>query len=215
MSVATTNGKPQRKQLSDEIDRFDKQLGDQCKKLDSIIDGLAEGLPDAVAVACREGARQAIKDALIEIVSNPELRALIAPVPSVPAVTTPTTAPKPSKSSLWNRLKAKLVAVREAITNAVAKAKEAVARAKEAVTIRFKTASNAMAFASQAAGESLDWKRILWVRLCVGLLVGVICLAVPQVVAAAISAVSVATTSVVVQIGCWLRRAVHRFGLMR
>src|ERR1700761_4301734 len=85
MSAATlSNGKPQRKQLSDEIDRLEKQLGDQCNRLDSIVDALAEGLPGAVADACREGARAALKDAIIEIVSNPELRALIAPVQPAP-----------------------------------------------------------------------------------------------------------------------------------
>ena len=67
-ATATMNGKPQRKQLADQLDR-----------LDSIIDALAEGLPGAVADACREGARAAVKDAIIEILSNPELRAMLAP----------------------------------------------------------------------------------------------------------------------------------------
>ena len=66
-TATMTNGKS-RKQLSDEIDR-----------LDGVIDVLAEGLPGAVTDACREGARAAVKDAIIEIVTNPELRALLAP----------------------------------------------------------------------------------------------------------------------------------------
>jgi hypothetical protein len=200
MTAATmTNGKPQRKQLSDQLDR-----------LDSILDAIAEGLPGAVTDACREGARQAVKDAIIEIVSNPELRALIAPVQSAPAIATPEPVPepKPSKPSVWNRLKAKLAAAREAIASAASKV-------QEAVTTRCKTASNAMAFVSKAAGESLNWKRTLWLSLSIGLLVGVMCLVVPQAVAATISAVSVTSTSVVVQIGYWLRRAARRFGLVR
>jgi hypothetical protein len=58
-TATMTNGKP-RKQLSEQLDR-----------LDSIIDVLAEGLPGAVTDACREGARAAVKDAIIEIVSTP------------------------------------------------------------------------------------------------------------------------------------------------
>ena len=62
MSTATaTNGKPQRKQLSDQLDR-----------LDGIIDALAEGLNGAVADAAREGTRLAVKDAIVEIMTNPE-----------------------------------------------------------------------------------------------------------------------------------------------
>ena len=53
-----------------------KQQSDQLDRLDAIIDVLAEGLPEAVAQACREGARQAVKDAVVEILTNPELRAL-------------------------------------------------------------------------------------------------------------------------------------------
>jgi hypothetical protein len=41
---ATTNAKPPRKQLSDQLDR-----------LDSILDGLGDGLNGAVADAAREG----------------------------------------------------------------------------------------------------------------------------------------------------------------
>ena len=47
------NGRPQRKQLSEQLDR-----------LDSIIDGLCDGLPEAVAAAAREGTRVAVKDAI-------------------------------------------------------------------------------------------------------------------------------------------------------
>ena len=63
----TMNGKPQRKQLADQLDR-----------LDGIIDALAAGLNQAVADAAREGTRLAVKDAIVEIMTNPELRALLA-----------------------------------------------------------------------------------------------------------------------------------------
>ena len=68
MTETTTNGRPKRKQLSEQLDR-----------LDGIIDVLAEGLNKAVADAAREGTRLAVKDAILEILTNPELRSLIAP----------------------------------------------------------------------------------------------------------------------------------------
>ena len=77
----TTSGKPQRKQLSDQLDR-----------LGGVIDALAEGLNGAVADAAREGTRLAVKDAIVEIMTNPELRALIAPA-------APASAPTPESAS--------------------------------------------------------------------------------------------------------------------
>jgi hypothetical protein len=200
MTTATaTNGKPQRRQLSDELDR-----------LDTILLAIAQDLPGAVTEACCEGARQAVRDAIIEIVSNPELRALIASVHPAPASVAPGPAPNsaPSRPSMWNRLKAKLAAAREAVASAAS-------NVRAVTTARCQSARNAIEIVSKAAGEPLNWKRTLWVSLCIGLLVGVACLAVPQAVAAAVSAASVTTTSVVVQVGCWLRRAARRFGLVR
>ena len=66
MSSPMTNGKPQRKQLADQLDR-----------LDAILDCLAGGLNEAVADAAREGTRLAVKDAIIEILTNPDLRELV------------------------------------------------------------------------------------------------------------------------------------------
>src|SRR6185437_2884730 len=100
------NGRPPRKQLSEQLDR-----------LDSIIDSLAEGLPAAVAEAAREGTRAAVKDAIVEILTNPELRTLIqsftptAPAPvsvSMPAAS----EPAPAMPTAWQRLKARLAAAR-------------------------------------------------------------------------------------------------------
>jgi hypothetical protein len=196
MSATTTatNGKP-RKQLSDQLDR-----------LDSILDAIAEGLPGAVTDACREGARQAVKDAIIEVLTNPELRALVAPRPEpVPAeVPIP---PAPPKPSLWNRLKAKLSEARAVLTGAAT-------RAKEAVASNYRAAGDTVVAVGKATGEALPWKRVLWVGAGVGLAVGVACLVAPHAMAAAVSAVSATATAVAVQTGSWLKRAARRFGLV-
>jgi hypothetical protein len=80
MTAATPNSRPTRKQLADQLDR-----------LDGIIDALADGLQQAVADAAREGTRLDVKDAIVEILTNPELRALLASQvpPPPPAPTTP------------------------------------------------------------------------------------------------------------------------------
>src|SRR6476661_6562274 len=56
MSVLNCNDRPQRKQLSDQLDR-----------LDSMLDGLSEALNESVAEASREGVRLAVKEAVIEL----------------------------------------------------------------------------------------------------------------------------------------------------
>ena len=115
-TATSTNGRPQRKLLSEELDR-----------LDSIIDSLAEGLPEAVAAAAREGTRAAVKDAIVEIVSNPELRALLQmpTAPNTPAAS----EPNPARPSIWSRIKARIAAAKAVI---VERARVAKAFAVEA-----------------------------------------------------------------------------------
>ena len=204
MSATTTtptmNGKP-RKQLADQLDR-----------LDGIIDALADGLNQAVIDAAREGTRLAVKDAIVEIMTNPELRALLAPArpeptPAPAAPPPEAVTPEPKAPGLWARLKAKVAAARDALTGAATKAKEAVAT-------RYQAASDTVAAVGTAAGEALPLRRVLWVGLGAGLLVGLACLVVPHAAAAAVSAVSVAATTVAVQTGTWLKKAARRFGLV-
>jgi len=197
MSATTAaNGKPQRKQLSDQLDR-----------LDSIIDALAEGLNQAVADACREGTRQAVKDVLVELVSNPELRAAVAPhAPSVPTQA-PEAPPEPKKSGIWSRIKAQVAEAKKAAAGAATCAKEAVIR-------RFAIAGEAVVALGRMTGEALPVRKIVLVGLGVGLLVGVAGLVLPQTMAAVVSGIGAACTSVAVQTGNWLTRAARRVGLL-
>jgi len=209
--TATLNGntptlKPtQRRQLSDQLDR-----------LDTIIDALAEGLPGAVTDAVREGARAAIKDALIEIITNPELRALLAPaapavpiptpMPPAPAESRPPTPTEPKRPTLWSRLKSKASAAKAAIVGTVVHVKDAIIGRCHAVR-------DSIAAVGHAAGEAVPVQKILTTALVVGIVVGSACLIVPETVAAAIGGVGAATTAICVQIGGWLRRAARRVGL--
>jgi hypothetical protein len=57
--AVTRNGTPQRKQLSDQLDR-----------LDGIIDCLADGLSEGVRDAVKEGTATAIQQILLEVVNT-------------------------------------------------------------------------------------------------------------------------------------------------
>ncbi len=200
MSTTTLNGKPQRKQLTDQLDR-----------LDNMIDLLAEGLPAAVADACREGARAAIKDAILEVMTNPELRALIVTPPATSSSTVhetpPASSPKPAAPSLWSRLKSKVNAAKAAVIGAVV-------HAKNAVVSRCHAVRDAIKAVGLAGGEAVHVRKISVTALAVGIVVGITCLIVPEEVAAIIGGLGAAGTAVGVQVGCWLRRAVSRIGLL-
>ena len=190
-----SNGKVQRKQLADQLDR-----------LDEILDLMAEGLPAAVADACREGTRLAVKDAVVQFLTDPELRATLAS--QVPAPATPDVTPEAKKPSIWNRLKAKVAAARAA---AVAVA----ATVKAAVVAKVAVVTTTVAAAGVAAGEPLPVRRAVGAALGVGLAVALVCAHVPEAVAAAVAGAGAAATTACVQAGAWLRRAARRVGLLR
>jgi hypothetical protein len=197
MSATTANGRPARKQLCDQLDR-----------LDGIIDALAEGLNQAVADACREGTRAAVRDVLIELATNPELRAMFTSLGAAPApAPTLQAPPAPQGPGVWTRLKAKLATVREAAARAATAAKEAVIR-------RCVVAGEAVVALGRMTGETLPVRRMALVGLGLGLVVGVTCLLVPQTTAAVVSGAGAACTSVAVQTGQWLTRAARRVGLL-
>jgi hypothetical protein len=190
-ATATTNGKPQRKQLSDQIDR-----------LDTIIDALAEALPEAVADACREGARQAVKDAVVEILASPELRTLItglaaariAPPSPEPTPTPAAAEPAPKKPGFWTRAKARLVA------------------AKDAAAVRCTAAATAVAATARTLAAVMPLKKILLVGTGIGMAVGVASYLCPHGLSAVVGGVGAACTAVGVQVGNWFRRSTRLLG---
>ena len=119
MSTATVNGRPQRKQLSDQLDR-----------LDAILDVLAEGLPGAVGDAVRDGTRTALRDVLAEVLADPATAALLrrAVAPPSPEGVVPTLspevvavlAPATVRPSFWARCKAALRRVTSGVRRGLA-----------------------------------------------------------------------------------------------
>ncbi|HEY3789692.1 MAG TPA: hypothetical protein VGL71_12600 [Urbifossiella sp.] len=180
VTAPIANGRPDRKQLSAQLDR-----------LDSIIDALAEGLPEAVAAAAREGTHLAVKAAIVEIISNPELRGLFQPPTAVPG--TPVAMPievAPSTSArLWSRLKSKLASARVAITE------------------RFHTTSEAISTTTKTLAAIMPLRRMVLVALGTGVAVATIGYAAPVGFAAILAGIGGVVTAAVAQVGSWFRRS--------
>ncbi len=185
------NGRP-RKQLSEELDR-----------LDEVINGMEECLPQAVADAARDGIRQAIHDVVKEIVSEPAtLNALRTAL--LPEFVPLTLIPKPSA---WARLKA-------IVRNAAAKAAAAVGLARQTVTSTVsQTCQAAKTRVARWTLLSLPLKSILGVSLSIGVVVAIVSLAAPHVFAAAISGIGAAVTTAGIQTANWLRRRKAALGM--
>ena len=177
--TATLNGRPPRKQLGDQLDR-----------LDSILDVLADALPAAVADACKEGAKQAMKEVVLELLTNPDVRAMLTG--SVPAPPPTPAVPTVTKPNWWQILKKKL------------------RQWKDAALDRTTAAVQAVTFTARMLTAVLPLKRIALVALGVGLAVGLTALLAyrfcPPAVAAAVSGVGAAVTAAVAQLTGGLRK---------
>ena len=93
-------------------------LGEQINRLDSMLDGLSEGLNEAVADAVKAGvgtaAKEAVQAVLMEMLTNPDLRARLFPPalpvakladPDVLATENATVMPQPRRG-WWQRVRA-------------------------------------------------------------------------------------------------------------
>jgi hypothetical protein len=179
-----TNGRP-RKQLSDQLDR-----------LDSIIDGLCDGLPQAVAAAAKEGTRAAVKDAILEILTNPELRAMLQGLTPAP---TPAVAPEAnlvedaaSKPGLWSRIKARAEA------------------ARAAVATRYRAARDAVTGTTRTLSVMMPLRRMVLVAVGTGVVVAALGYVAPAGVAAALAGIGGCVSAAAAQIGSWFRRSTRR-----
>ena len=195
--TATTNGKPQRKPLADQIDR-----------LDDILDGLADALNGAVADAAREGARLAVKEAIFEVLTNPELRGLMAR-PQTPA---PPTAPNPVPApvlapSVWSSLKTRLAALR-------ARAAQAVKPAIDKAAAQCRAAKPVVAAAKSVVALAWRFKRVALTGLGVGLLTTAASYLAPHPVSAALTGVGGTLSALAVQGGLWVRATAKKLHLL-
>ena len=213
-----TNGKPHRKQLSDQLDRLDR-----------IIDVMVDDLPEAMATATRDGTRQAIRDVLTEVLADPDVLARLRttllsvsppPFPPTPSVEKIVATPE-SKPNRFARFKS---AVRSGYQNVVAEVKAVttpanafVARTKQrvatAVTHLATTAAH-VTTAARVLNATLPLSRFLVVALAVCVAAAVTSYLLPHAVSAILTGVGGAGTTVVLQVGVWLRRSARSGGFL-
>lgn len=144
---AVINGRP-RRQLSDQLDRLDEQL----LQVDRVLDALSVGLEGAVRDATKEGTRIAVKEAVVELLTNPELR---------DALHAASASPAEAKPSFWSRIQAK---TRQAV-NAV---KDGVVSAASAVANRAASACSAIGRLATKARQSSQFRTAAKIVIGIG-----------------------------------------------
>jgi hypothetical protein len=193
MSTETiSNGKPKRKQLSEQLDRFD-----------ALLDGLSEGLTGMIADSAREGVRLAVKDAVLEIMTSPELRARLHDATAPEARPAPVVSQKPG---FWARVKAFFFGAAESIGNGAVAAANAVAHAAN-------DAAETIKAPLQVAGTLCSRKRLLTVSVLGAVAVATISYVAPHAIAAAVSGVGAGIVAASYQVASWLRRSFRALSL--
>jgi hypothetical protein len=172
----------QRKQLSDQLDRFDQ-----------ILDGLAEGLQDAVVDASREGCRVAVREAIQQILADPALRAVLVKL----------SAPVAARPSVWARVKATLGRLKAGVVRV---ATPVVAPVAEQV----RTVTRAVGQVGRVLGITWQWRKGLTIGVGIGLAVSGISYLSSHGIASALAGVGGAVTALALQAGIWVRRSAAR-----
>jgi hypothetical protein len=192
--TATRNGSPQRKQLSDQLDR-----------LDGIIDTLADGLSEAVSDAVKKGTANALQQILLDAVSNPATRELLrqtfAPVAtnSASVETASVTDASPTRKASF------LARCKGIVVNA---ARKVAAWPRKLVAGSKKLARKAKVLTRRL---NVAWQ--LKKAAVVGLGIGAVVTAVSlwsHPLASMLSGIGAAATAFAVQIGLWCRNTARQ-----
>jgi hypothetical protein len=177
-----------------------KTLSSQLDRLDLILDALAEGLPQAVDLTVREtvgaAVQEAVKAAIIEVLSNPDLLARLRPA-SKPE---PATVPSPPRGPGWlGRLAGATRAACQTAGQLVKKGASKVARvagnvvqaARHQLAVTWqegkKLAQAGWAFLRTALGVAWHMRKPLIIAVGAGTLIGVGCYCAGPVVASTVS----------------------------
>lgn len=212
IATMSLNGKP-RKQLSDQLDRMDE-----------ILDVLGEGLTGAVVDAMKVGTAIAVQQALVEILTNPDLLATIRGVLPHPAAMANVPSELPAsvaRPSLWSRLKARAASAQSTMMGALARVKARVTTAAKAtrsgmihaaasVLGRVVMVKQQVAAAVGIARVVRHTKRVLLLAVGIGTATGMMSLLAPHAFAALASGATAAITLVGVQLGLQGRWIVRR-----
>jgi hypothetical protein len=179
MNTATIpNAKAPRKQLSDQLDR-----------LDSILDVIGDGLTGAVAEAARDGTRLAVRDAIVEILTDATLRTKLH------QATTPETPAEPvhanNKTGFWKRIKTYAGQAVEAFKCMASNGMTAVKDKARVLSQK----------ASETVHSIRDLGTLKTTVLVAALTVAVVSYLAPHAISAAVSGISTAVAVVAVRFG--------------
>jgi hypothetical protein len=188
-NASLSNGRPQRKQLSEQLDRFD-----------AILDGLSEGLGEAIGEAARAGTRLAVKDAIVEILTDPQLRSQLHDA------TAPNPGPSTGKPGFWARMKAGVGRIGGGVRRTAAMLTGSVVGTTQRVR-------HALHEPLQAVGMLGSVKRLLVLGGGVGIFVAMLSYFAPHLLSATVYGVGAAATAMAVQIGLWARRTFRAFSI--
>jgi hypothetical protein len=203
--TATLNGRPQRKQLSDQLDR-----------LDTMIDCLSEALPQAVADATREGTRSAVRDILSELLRDPEILARLRDAlgggttpakPSEPVAPPPTPTSTSHGPGLLSRVGNSL---QRGASVAIEKGRQAFAK----IRARVREAKDRAGAAIRTAQTVVPLGRFAATAAAVGVTVAAVSYVAPQGFSAVVSGVGGAVVAGAVQTYRWLRKSARSVGLL-
>lgn len=179
-----TNGRLPRKQLSDQLDRFD-----------SMLEGLSEALNATIADAVRDGTRLALKDAVVEILTDPALRSKLRdatdPVKPVPAS---------SRASFWQAAKAR-------VASAVLALKVLASMAFSASSSAAVLAVSAIRNPAKIVAAVSNVNRLVTIGVSAGLVVAVVSYFAPHAIAAGLSGIAGTAAAISLRAGNWTRRA--------
>ena len=196
MSTTTlSNGRPQRKQLSDQLDR-----------LDNIIDALADGLNEAVATAAREGTRSAVKEILTELLTNPDILAMIRAASGPLNTASVPVSQEPGSPIIANPM---IASPGQYVISAI---KETVKSAAATAAAKVKSAWKSVKDTALAIWHSPLFNRTVVIGAGIGLATAVVASS-NHTLAAVIGGVAATATAVTVQVGSWFRAAGRSLGL--
>jgi hypothetical protein len=174
-------------------------LSDQLDRFDQILDGLADGLNEAIADAAKEGTKLAVQSAIVEILSNPELRAAIQGVGPAPA-----TSPSMSPRSAWARVKDILRSARMAVA-AITSATRTV------VGNKLRAAKSVLVGAGRLLVSGWRVKGAVLATAVVGVAVGIAGYYAAPHASMVLSAAAGAFVAVAVRTALWVRKTLWFF----
>jgi hypothetical protein len=181
-----------------------RSLNDSIGRLDEMIDGLAEAIPGTIKDTLQESVGAAITEgvraALLEIVTNPDVLALLrSSLPTVPPLAVPVVPHVSLLRTLLTKVCSGVAAVARWSKNVVVAVATAVADCTSTVL-------NKLAALRQRLRSLRHARRPLLLALAVGGMAVVITLVAPTWVAAIVSGLGGAGVTLAVQAGLWLRQ---------